>query len=88
MQTDLILISIVITIAVFLILRMFWLWYWKIDKIVELLENIDINTKKPIKKTKSTKVELSENSKVCSNCGAQYSKLISVCTSCGEKESN
>ena len=28
-------------IIVFLILRAFWLWYWKINNIVELLEGID-----------------------------------------------
>ena len=32
---------IVASIGVFLIFRVFWLWYWKIDKIVELLESID-----------------------------------------------
>ena len=41
-------IGIVLILVVFLILRMFWLWYWKIDKIVELLEKIDANTKNPI----------------------------------------
>ena len=35
-------------LIVFLLLRMVWLWYWKIDKIVDLLENIDNNTKNPI----------------------------------------
>ena len=29
---------------------MFWLWYWKIDKIVDLLERIDDNTRKPKEK--------------------------------------
>ena len=43
-----ILIGILIIIGIFLILRIFWLWYWKIDKIVDLLsiireELIDIN---------------------------------------------
>ena len=28
-------------IIVFIILRAFWLWYWKINNIVELLEGID-----------------------------------------------
>ena len=41
-------IGLVLFIVIFLILRMFWLWYWKIDKIVELLENINENTKNPI----------------------------------------
>ena len=26
-----------IGIPIFLLLRIFWLWYWKIDKVVELL---------------------------------------------------
>ena len=33
--------AILIGLGLFLILRIFWLWYWKIDKIVELLEGID-----------------------------------------------
>ena len=28
-------------IILFLLLRAFWLWYWKINNIVELLEGID-----------------------------------------------
>ena len=28
-------------IVIFLILRFFWLWYWKINNIVALLEDID-----------------------------------------------
>ena len=43
-------IGILIFIGIFLILRIFWLWYWKIDKIVDLLsimreEIIEINEK-------------------------------------------
>jgi len=34
------LIGIAITIAIFLIFRALVLWYWKIDKIVKLLEEI------------------------------------------------
>ena len=33
--------AIIVGLGLFLILRYFWLWYWKIDKIVELLEGID-----------------------------------------------
>ena len=44
-----IVIGILVFLGIFLILRIFWLWYWKIDKIVDLLsiireELIDINT--------------------------------------------
>ena len=28
-------------LGIFLIFRIFWLWYWKIDKVVDLLESID-----------------------------------------------
>ena len=43
-----IVIGILVFLGIFLILRIFWLWYWKIDKIVDLLsiireELIDIN---------------------------------------------
>ena len=45
-----IVIGILVFIGIFLILRIFWLWYWKIDKIVDLLsimreELIEINQK-------------------------------------------
>jgi len=43
-----IVIGILVFLGIFLILRIFWLWYWKINKIVDLLsiireELIDIN---------------------------------------------
>ena len=43
-----IVIGILVFLGIFLILRIFWLWYWKIDKIVDLLsiireELMDIN---------------------------------------------
>ena len=34
-------------IILFLIGRMFVLWYWKINRIVELLEKIEYNTREP-----------------------------------------
>ena len=45
-----IVIGILVFLGIFLILRIFWLWYWKIDKIVDLLaimreEIIEINEK-------------------------------------------
>ena len=40
-----IVIAVIVGLGLFLILRIFWLWYWKIDRIVELLGNIDENTK-------------------------------------------
>ena len=39
--------AILVGLGLFLILRYFWLWYWKIDKVVDLLERIDDNTRKP-----------------------------------------
>ena len=35
-----IVIGILVFLGIFLILRIFWLWYWKIDKIVDLLSII------------------------------------------------
>ena len=40
--------AILVGLGLFLILRYFWLWYWKIDKVVDLLERIDENTRKPV----------------------------------------
>ena len=48
--------AILIGLGLFLILRIFWLWYWKIDKIVELLENINNNTKNPSTKKVTKKI--------------------------------
>ena len=31
----------IVIVAIVVIFRMFFLWYWKVDKIVELLESID-----------------------------------------------
>jgi len=44
------LIGLVIILIVFLILRSFTLWYWKINEIVNLLKEIRDNTKKEQKK--------------------------------------
>ena len=35
-----IVIGILVFLGIFLILRIFWLWYWKIDKIVDSLSII------------------------------------------------
>ena len=40
--------AILVGLGLFLILRYFWLWYWKIDKVVDLLERIDENTRKTV----------------------------------------
>ena len=42
-----VLITFVILIVVFLTLREFVTWYWKINKIVHLLEQIEENTRNP-----------------------------------------
>ena len=47
---------IAILIGIFLILRFFWLWYWKVDKIVDALERID--SKLAIMKDKPTKKKI------------------------------
>ena len=31
----------IVIFAIIVIFRKFFLWYWKVDKVVELLENID-----------------------------------------------
>ena len=54
-------------IGIFLIFRMFWLWYWKIDKIVDLLsimreELIEINQSTKIRTV--TEIEKQELKKI------------------------
>ena len=34
-----------VAVAVLLVIRAFWLWYWKVDKIIILLEQIEQNTR-------------------------------------------
>ena len=53
-----IVIAVIVGLGLFLILRYFWLWYWKIDRIVELLENIDNNTKQQSTKKATKKEEI------------------------------
>lgn len=48
-----IVISILIIALVFLVIRLFVLWYWRVNEIVSLLEQIKNNTSAPI----PTKVE-------------------------------
>lgn len=38
--------GVLVVIIIFLLVREFWLWYWKINKIVSLLEEITRNTNK------------------------------------------
>jgi hypothetical protein len=45
----------VILILLFLILREFFCWYWKINKIVDLLEDIKQNTSKDLHTETGTK---------------------------------
>ncbi len=36
---------VVVSVAVFLLFREFWCWYWKINRRIELLESIDESLK-------------------------------------------
>jgi len=44
-----------VIILVFLIMRVLVLWYWKIDKIVDLLNKIEENTRSDKNKKEETK---------------------------------
>jgi len=46
LMISLIILLIVLIIGLFLLFRIIVLWYWKIDKIVELLQKIADNTEK------------------------------------------
>lgn len=95
-----IVIAVIVGLALFLILRYFWLWYWKIDKIVELLERIDDNTRKPkeeiIPKTDDKKNIIKKNliayegdDKVdCPLCSHTYNPKELNCPNCGRANPN
>jgi hypothetical protein len=40
-----IIVAILIGIVIFLVLREFWCWYWKINRAIALLESIDASLK-------------------------------------------
>jgi len=54
------LIGIVVIIALFLLFRAVALWYWKIDKIVDLLIEIKENTKREDTKEKDLETDIKE----------------------------
>ena len=39
------LVVVIIVIALFLVLREFWCWYFKINRVIKLLEKIEENTR-------------------------------------------
>lgn len=39
------LVGLAVLIGLFLLLREFWCWYWKLNRVVELLESIDQSLK-------------------------------------------
>ena len=82
-------------IGIFLLFRAFWLWYWKIDKIVELLEKIDDKITKPNIETVSKADEWKKPTKIggektveCS-CGKKFdhenAKHLTFCPDCGKE---
>ena len=78
-----IVIAVIVGLGLFLILRYFWLWYWKIDRIVELLENIDNNTKQESTK-KATKKSVEAGMIECVKCKNTYDKSVGICPKCGK----
>lgn len=44
--------GLLVFIGIFLLLREFWCWYWKINERVNLLRKIEENTRKEVKENK------------------------------------
>ncbi len=80
---------IIVTIICILILRMFWLWYWKVDRVVELLEKIESNTSKSekVKKIKN-KQSTPDNRIDCPLCHQFYEIDEIKCPHCGRGNPN
>ena len=77
-----IVIAIIFGLGLFLILRYFWLWYWKIDRIVELLENINNNTTPQSEKKVAKKIVPKDIE--CIKCQNIYDEAIGLCPKCGK----
>lgn len=52
------LLFIAISLLIFLVMREVWLWYFKINKIVELLEDIEFNTSNIEKNTRNIDADI------------------------------
>lgn len=93
-----VLVSIVIGILIFLILREFWCWYWKINKTIVLLESIErklslqTNTESILDTVETTSEELpnlsapigqeEKETHVCSYCSKETTENMYYCPTC------
>ena len=74
-------ITIVVTIVIFLIFRALVLWYWKINKIVGYLKEISDN----IKLLKGDKTSAYTDSWACPKCGSRNPSNKYTCENCKYK---
>ena len=72
-------ILLIIGFLVFVSLREFWCWYWKINERRDLLKDISE------KLDKNTKVS-SGNEWQCSNCNTMNPKELSKCFECNQSK--
>ena len=86
---------ILLSIGIFFLLRGLFLWYWKIDKIVEVLERIDDNTRKPVdeivlkeKITKAPAYYTGVDAIGCPICDTKYPPNEIQCPKCGRANPN
>ncbi len=78
-----------IAIPLFLLLREFWCWYWKINKRIDLLEQIrdSIRYNQSINRTtKRTDIPgiTTEEQITCPHCFITQNITGNVCTGCGQ----
>jgi len=74
------LVTVIISILLFLLLREFFCWYWKINQSVALLQEIRDLLTAPARSK-----EPHEQQRRCPKCGAQQPGGNTFCESCGEK---
>jgi hypothetical protein len=71
-------IVVVIAVALFLLFRAIVLWYWRIDRIIELLEQIAQGTRGSL----PTKQDRSVGQSKCPRCGAPLDPGVKFCPKC------
>ena len=80
---DYIILGLIVWIILFFICRELFCWYFKINKIVLLLEAIN----KKLGKDEDERLDVVENKKwTCSKCGTENDLIWLYCSKCGKQK--
>lgn len=76
-----ILIYIFFSVAIFLLLREFWVWYFKINKLISILQKIE----KHLNPEEDSLVNTKKENIICPECGHVNLQGANFCENCGAK---